>query len=701
MENNQNSTPHPMETTISAFFSSIQPRKEFMDDLAMKLHFQYLEQKSTSIEIEYKKENWFNIFRRKIQARPVLLILSILIAMLVLTGVVYAVGRLSGYIPGFGFANSKQEIYVLEEEFEIQEQGLLIKFKQAISDEERFWVELQVYNLVELPVLYSTYIFLSDGHRLENETGGYSFNEGIATFNSSFSALPTNTQNLTFILENLTDEPIRIPLKLRPIKDGEMLSVAEVGEYPKFSPKLNGIQLSLDYVAPASDRTVFQVSIHFDQDGTFIIGPWTISLQDKNGMVYPLTEITPSNTDRNKSALFQTTTFEGNEELILSLRNDFPMENKIRILQDYSPNPGKFMFDPGENPQPGQVWELDEQVQVGEFTLQVVRAELLEGNEFAFEFAPNLNVIEVMLYSDEPDFHSTSSRSPVENQNFSSTIGFQQLPKEPFEIQIRSIYQTIAGDWQIDWTPPTAPLISTNQLFPTTTPPTIITPNPTFEIEDDLYQRVKTLSDQFDAPFQQGPGWVHVVKEQHSKVEEGQLIPPAYYKTSEWYEVDADGYIQRTLYTEFRENGTILQQSATIGNFSINLTFGSSGYNEMEPRRFSLDRLKESFLHADEYKSEIIGEEVDCQDGKRCLLVRVKDILEQPVQESSSEKAISGTVLKVWIDLETGLQFKFESTYLYEDGSEEVRTKREVLLIEKVEQVPAEVVGILDRVVMP
>jgi hypothetical protein len=114
-----------------------------------------------------------------------------------------------------------------------------------------------------------------------------------------------------------------------------------------------------------------------------------------------------------------------------------------------------------------------------------------------------------------------------------------------------------------------------------------------------------------------------------------------------------------------------------------------------------LDRLNESFLHADEDKSEITREEVNCQDGKRCLLISVKNIFEHPLQLSGNEKAIAATIYVVWIDLDTGLQFKFESVYRYNDGSEEVRSSRQVLMVEKVEQVPEEVEGILDRVVLP
>jgi len=701
MESNLYPIPYPMEANISALFSSPQPRKEFVDDLSMKLYFQYLELKSTPIVINPSKERWFLSLRRKFQARPILLILSILIAMLVLTGVVYAVSRLSGYIPGFGFANSNQSVYVLDVPVKQDVDQIIFELIQAVSDENKTWVKVQVENLPEESYFSSAYLRLDDGTLFERNLGQTEFLDGVTTLTYSFASLPGETTRLTLVITDLLDSAVEIPFSFRPIREGEMLPVVEMGDYPLYSEVQQGLQLSLDYVAPANDRTIFQVSVHFDQEGTIIVGPWTVSLQDKNGMIYPLTEITPSNMDRNKSALFQTSTFEGNEKLILRLRNDIQVGNKINIMRDYSPNPGKFMFDPGENPQPDQLWEMDEHVQVGDTTLHVVRAELLKGNELSFEFAADPTVTAVMLYAEVPDIRSARSLPPVENQNFTSAIGFQQIPDEPFEIQIRSVYQTISGEWQLEWTPPAAPLESTTQLFPTATAPAIITPTATVEIEDDLYQRVKTLSDQFDAPYQQGPGWVHIITEQLAKVEEGQVLPPPYLKSDEWYEINADGNIERSLYTEYSDGGTIIQQAATIGNYSVNFSFGGGGYNELSPRKISLDRLYESFQHADEDNSEISGEEIDCQDGKRCLLIKVQNNFEQPMQFSGNEKPIIATSFKVWVDLSTGLQFKFDSVYLYEDGSEEVRTTRQVLQVDKVEQAPAEVVGILDRVVLP
>lgn len=701
MENETNSNPINIEVNLSSLLTSPQPRKDFVDDLAMRLHFQYLEHRSFRGEDSPKQEHWFLSFWRKLQTRPVLLVLSVLIAMILLTGIVYAVGQLSGYIPGFGFTSSSERIYVLEEVITREENGLIFRVEQAVSDKERFWVKVRVENLDEFPFFSSTYLRLADGTQIELESSGSNYQDGPTTLTYTFKPLPMDTTNLTLFFEGINEGIIEIPLGLRSIQAGEILPVTELGEYPILSPSLHGLYLSLDHVAPGSDRTVFQVSVQFDEPDTMIIGPWTVTLQDQEGHVYPLTEIPSNNFDRGKSALFQTIPFTGNEELILNLQSVPIAGQKISLMKDYSSNPGKFVFDPGSNPQPGQVWVMDEKVQVGEFPVNVIRAELNNANELNFEIEALDDVTGVMLYADVPEIKSARGGVPTGEDYFTSAIGFEQLPTDPIEIQIRSLYLSLAGEWKIYWTPPAALDESSVQALPTSTVPVFPTATATIPSEDALYLEVKRLSDQFDAPFQQGPGWIYIVTEQHSKVDEGQLLPPPYLKSNEWYEIDADGYVQRSLYTEVDEIGTILQQVASIGNYSINFTFGGGGYNETGLWRLSLDRLSESFLRAEQDKSEISREEVDCQDGKRCLLISVQNTFEQQLKLFGNEKAITATIYKVWIDKETGLQFKIESVYRYDDGSEDVRSTRQVLVVEKVDQVPEEIIVILDRVVLP
>ncbi len=314
MNKNFNLTQSTIDTNLHTLFTSQHPQQQFEEELANKLrsHHQHLLPSRTEHQIAHSQPK--KVFWMKLRARPATLILSILFAMLALTGIVYAVGRLSGYIPGFGFANSSQSIYVLSEMIQMEENGVLTQVEQAVSDEDKFWVKLSVENLLELPNFSTAYLLLEDGTRVEFELGENSFSDGVASFAFSFPALPPGTTTLTLNIEDLIEKPILIPLVLRSIREGELLPVAEQGEYPLYSPFQQGLRLSLDYVAPASDRTVFQVSLQFDEPYTMIIGQWTVALSDQGGRVYPLTEITPSNIDRGESALFQTAPFRGNEE---------------------------------------------------------------------------------------------------------------------------------------------------------------------------------------------------------------------------------------------------------------------------------------------------------------------------------------------------------------------------------------------------
>jgi len=78
----------------------------------------------------------------------------------------------------------------------------------------------------------------------------------------------------------------------------------------------DGITLVLDHIAPDADKTIFQVSIRFDQPGMILNGDWNVTLMDQNGAIYPAIDITPNTMDGN-AKIFQTSPFNGNEQLML------------------------------------------------------------------------------------------------------------------------------------------------------------------------------------------------------------------------------------------------------------------------------------------------------------------------------------------------------------------------------------------------
>jgi hypothetical protein len=212
---------------------------------------------------------------------------------------------------------------------------------------------------------------------------------------------------------------------------------------------------------------------------------------------------------------------------------------------------------------------------------------------------------------------------------------------------------------------------------------------------------VQSLAQKFDAPLQQGAGWVHVISENVSENQQaGQVYPPPYYQDEQWSEVDADGWVLRNLTTDHDANGVILQQAATIGNYKINFTTGDT-FTDIQPYQFSLDMLTQSLAQAAQYNTQVLREETICEDGSPCMLITLLDSFAQPIQNPGEAQALGGSGNRTWISLQTGQQVKFEWFYVLADGQERVDSTRRTLLVEKVVSPPQDVLDFFAKVVAP
>jgi hypothetical protein len=75
-------------------------------------------------------------FMQTLRARPVMVIIIVVLALSLLTGVVYAIGRLTGYIPGIGFVQ-KDSLRVLAEPVSQTKDGITVSIEQVVVDSER------------------------------------------------------------------------------------------------------------------------------------------------------------------------------------------------------------------------------------------------------------------------------------------------------------------------------------------------------------------------------------------------------------------------------------------------------------------------------------------------------------------------------------------------------------------------------------
>ena len=77
------------------------------------------------------------------------------------------------------------------------------------------------------------------------------------------------------------------------------------------------------------------------------------------------------------------------------------------------------------------------------------------------------------------------------------------------------------------------------------------------------------------------------------------------------------------------------------------------------------------------------------------------DQIPQSLDNTAGSQAFSGRGQRVWIDLETGQQVKYQIFWQLQDGTEMIDFTRRVLLIESVNTPLDEVLQTLDKVITP
>lgn len=639
-------------------------------------------------------------FIKTLRARPLVAILVAILALLLLSGVAYAIGRLSGFIPGFGFTSDARAVYMLKETVSAESDGITVSVEKAVHDGSRFWVEASVRGLSEEHEFTQAFVLLPSGEKVQFQMGGrVDNNEGEALLTYTFPALTRNPLRVTLLIENLGGQNFSLPLELRPIRAGELIPIPPTEAAPLQSETHDGLTLVLENVAPDKDKTVFQVSLRFAQEGMSLLSDWNVILTDEDGRVYPLTDVTPETlASSGTRKVYETVPFRGNEDLTLRLVV-FPDSENLPMMVSFMLDEAGFIFDPGASPQVGQTWALDETVQVRGYTFHVVGARLVAPNELLFEFAPADNVNGVMLYS--PQASGAAGGDSTTEGNFTAGMTFGKIPNQPFMVYVTDVYYTARGKWEIHWRPSASPMQASGLPTSTPLPTPALYATPTFASSDPLTLEVQSLAQKFDAPLQQGPGWVHVVSETVSNPQPGQTYPPPYLTSEQWYETDAYGYVVRSVWIDRDANGQILQMAATVGEYTVNFTTGDSGFYDGQRYRFSADMLTRDLAQAAYYNILVTREEITCEDGQPCLLITLLDSFAQPVQNPGEAQSFSGAGRRTWINLQSGQQVKFESFWVLEKGQERVDFTQRTLLVEKVESPPQEILDILAKVVAP
>ncbi|MCZ2127693.1 MAG: hypothetical protein LC099_07965 [Anaerolineales bacterium] len=367
------------------------------------------------ISAQIERRNWMT----RLRARPIFLTLIILFVLTLLAGAVYAIGRMTGYMPGVGFVETSA-LRVLAQPVSVTRDGITVSVEQVIVDSERTVIVYKTEGLtVEAanskgegggPFSSEHLLRLPDGTILKEKiNAGYDGGAPEPLIHQTqteggwpnyvwrlvYPPAPLDANELTLeipILQNMpagaAPENWEIPFRIKPAPP-EMtfapvtvlpttdVSAAAEAEDSALSnaTTLDGFTFQLDNVVELEDGFLFTGNLSWDSSvfptgqGMLLTETIVPILTDGNNQQIPIERVQlDAPYEEYKMAWSYRTNrkaFEG------------PLTFTISSIQTtYSTPPTDFSLNLGQNPQIGQTLELNRDFQIEGHTLHLASVTL-------------------------------------------------------------------------------------------------------------------------------------------------------------------------------------------------------------------------------------------------------------------------------------------------------------------------------------
>lgn len=429
---------------------------------------------SSGIQARVRKENR-NIMKTKFVLSGILAIAIILVVMFTIPSVAQAMQRLFGYIPGTGLVQNNAPLRVLQAPVQIIHGDTTIKVEHGVVDTEHTTLLYQVENLPafsssdikplemchELPSLR-----LPDGSEVQgriNSSNGWvnGYNHRIL-----FSPLPANVNSVDLVFSCLEQSPIvsdaqkwEIPLKfvdasanmtVYPLVDlptptlapTEQPSTSPTTETTEGTPLVSDITLNVNRYVQTGDNIILFGALNTLSNNFRIelIESAAMHLHDSNGDEIPLEEDytteDPKGEKTNASSLQWTYRTGGRYvpgPATLTVDSAW-----VEMNEDIH-----FVFDPGENPQPGQEWTLNLPLVVAGRTIQIQSATMnAAGNGVSFTIDTPPDVSSAILV--DLDHPLMPGGGGPNSSGFTYQDGF---PTGKINVTLISVSVNISGPW--------------------------------------------------------------------------------------------------------------------------------------------------------------------------------------------------------------------------------------------------------------
>ncbi len=380
----------------------------------------------------------------------------------------------AGYVAGIGLVENDPTLRVLEEPVTLTQGDLTVEVDHALLYSDRTVIHYRVESASTYPFaepgddicLEYAHLRLPDGSTLQPQPmgDGKAFEAGYEFATSFTDPIPADVTQATLIIPCLLDSvrgtaPENWEMALRFIPAPPDMDLAPVYDAAEGQTATDqGVTVDLAYVAAEEDGYVLNFGLTWDRDGGHEpeLYPGSLHVTDATGQKITLSSAggRPPMANQAPEFTFRTSEMPAPGPLTLKLeaiRASFPM-------RDVS-----FTFDPGSDPQPGQVWALDEHLSVAGYEWDITSARMVvqdggptigevAGFEFTMQSADPGMMVELLDTA-----HPMAACAPGFPQGavFSSTLTYQSgIPAGPITIAVSRVSVLIPGDWQIRWVPP-------------------------------------------------------------------------------------------------------------------------------------------------------------------------------------------------------------------------------------------------------
>lgn len=441
-----------------------------------------------------------------LRARPALAILIVLVALSLLSGIAYAIGRSLGYIPGVGLVEQGAEIRVLAEPVSLTREGITLTVEQAYLTPER---TVLIFSVDGIPRAArpkgeggfachpsTPSLRLSNGTAITITSGeGTGWETGYRN-TMIYPPIPSTDQTAAFLLPCLQDvAPAAAPqnweltLRFSPAPpDLTVIPVMEIATSvptPTAPPAVSlassdtfmGLSYHLEAMKATGRGYLIETSIRWEEGlyADFGVGTGAeISLIDANGQKIPLSRV--------EDARYQMPV-EPRRGLLGYSLSDAPFTPPLTLTLAWvganlplETRP-QFTFDPGADPQPGQEWAINQTIEILGEPVEILTAryvthqdlqdrewmrfmpEDLYGFEFTLSAGPEFRSISTTVASGfSPDGSGTGGQ-PTERDENGIIKSYALMNGKMIAPLVISIgYVDISHSWQITFDPPVSPV---------------------------------------------------------------------------------------------------------------------------------------------------------------------------------------------------------------------------------------------------